>query len=120
MTSTLIFIYNASGGKLSAAMDIAHKVISPGTYKCDLCQLTHGVFKERAAWTAFKQRSSVKMEFYHKDEWSELGGDAYTFPVILKRSGDACTVYMSADEIALQSDIEMLISSIEERLEKEH
>ena len=32
----LIFVYNANSGKLSAALDIAHKIISPSTYQCRL------------------------------------------------------------------------------------
>ena len=119
MSDALIFIYNAAGGKLSTALDIAHKIVSPSTYQCDLCALTHGVFSERSEWTAFKQRSAYHLEFYHKDEWSKNGGEAYTYPVILRRTDGAYTVLMTAAEIASQSDVAMLIDCIEQRLQKE-
>ncbi len=43
----LIFVYNADSGKLNVLFDVGHKIVSPGTYKCDLCTLTHGTFTER-------------------------------------------------------------------------
>ena len=116
MSDALVFIYNAAGGRLSAALDIAHKAISPGTYNCDLCKLTHGLLKERRAWTAFREQFALQMEFFHKDKWSEGGGTEYTYPVILRRRGEHCEVFMTADEIALQSNVAMLISTIEKRL----
>jgi hypothetical protein len=46
----LIFVYNADSGGLNTLFDIAHKVVSPETYSCSLCMLTHGVLSERTAW----------------------------------------------------------------------
>ncbi len=55
----LIFVYNANAGKLSAALDIAHKIISPSTYQCNLCSLTHGTFTERDVWKKFSEESDT-------------------------------------------------------------
>ena len=40
----LIFVYNASATKAGCLLASANKFFSPNTYKCDLCNLTFGVF----------------------------------------------------------------------------
>ncbi|NJM95354.1 MAG: GTPase, partial [Acaryochloridaceae cyanobacterium CSU_5_19] len=40
----LIFVYNANSGGINTALDIAHKLLSPSTYRCNLCRLTHDTF----------------------------------------------------------------------------
>ena len=42
----LIFVYNAGSGKLNALFDMAHKIVSPTTYECSLCALTHDAFQD--------------------------------------------------------------------------
>ena len=64
----LIFVYNANSGLLNTLRDIGHKTISPQTYQCNLCDLTHGLLKERKQWREFKETATVEMEFLHKDE----------------------------------------------------
>jgi len=51
--SKLIFVYNANSGAINALLDSAHKIISPQTYDCKLCELTYGVFKEDEEWLRF-------------------------------------------------------------------
>ena len=46
MVSKLLFVYNVNSGKLNILFGIVHKIISPSTYTCELCSLTHGVFSE--------------------------------------------------------------------------
>ena len=68
-------------------LDIAHKIIKPETYACDLCALTHGSFREKQIWKDFKNRYPVPMEFYHKDEFLKAYNSKwlppYEFPIIL-------------------------------------
>ncbi len=47
---TLICIYNADGGVLNAARDMAHKILAPATYPCSLCALTYGAFTMQSEW----------------------------------------------------------------------
>lgn len=65
----LIFVYNADSGYFNVAADIAHKIFSPSTYPCSLCDLTYGIFKIRPEWDEFVQQSPVPFEFLHKDEF---------------------------------------------------
>ncbi|MDI1324380.1 MAG: hypothetical protein PSV36_16650 [Algoriphagus sp.] len=65
----IYFIYNANSGKLYAYLDMLHKVLSPKTYPCQLCDITYGVTKIRPEWKDFREKSKLNMIFLHKDEW---------------------------------------------------
>ncbi len=41
--NSLLFVYNADSGLVAGLFDSAHKLLSPSTYQCQLCTLTHGV-----------------------------------------------------------------------------
>ena len=112
----LLFVYNAKSGKTRAALDIAHKIISPSTYSCDLCSLTHGIFNEKRAWVDFMKRVDVEMTFYHIDEFEEKYGSKFDYPIILREEGEALEPFMDKDEITEIEDVEGLIQLIEKRL----
>ena len=44
-------------------------MISPGSYPCALCALTHGAFSERGAWKGFRERHPGRLEILHRDEF---------------------------------------------------
>jgi hypothetical protein len=69
MIQKLIFVYNADSGYWNMWLDIAHKVFSPDTYPCSLCDLTYGVMKIEPEWDTFVQNAPVPFEFLHKDEY---------------------------------------------------
>lgn len=111
----LIFVYNASGGQLKALFDIGHKIISPATYDCSLCKLTHGAFSEREAWRKFREDSGVEMEFFHKDEFERECEMKYDYPVALAL-GASTTVLLDKNAIDDISDVETLIELIKQKL----
>ena len=113
----LLFVYNARSGKTRAAIDIAHKIISPSTYSCDLCSLTHGIFSEKIAWKEFVEKTDVEMTFYHIDEFEERYGSRFDYPLILRAEGETLEPFMDKDEIAGIEDVEGLIKLIRKRLE---
>lgn len=65
----LIFVYNADSGLFNTVSDIAHKVLSPKTYSCNLCALTHGHFKIKQDWVEFLEQIDTELEFLHRDEF---------------------------------------------------
>ncbi|VAW72790.1 hypothetical protein MNBD_GAMMA13-719 [hydrothermal vent metagenome] len=79
----LQFIYNAHSGKVNALFDIAHKLISPGTYSCDLCQITHETFSENAEFSALKAQHPI--ELFHIDEYEAHYPAEEHYPVIIVR-----------------------------------
>lgn len=81
----IIFVYNANSGLVNSVLDIGHKIISPDTYKCNLCYLTYGIVTEREEWKNFRQSSTDELEFLHKDEFEQKYQEQREYPVILRK-----------------------------------
>jgi hypothetical protein len=83
----LIFVYNADSGFKNLMIDAAHKIFSPKTYPCKLCDLTYGKLGERKAWKKFRQQANAEMKFLHADEFEHLYKSkfrpAFQLPVVL-------------------------------------
>lgn len=111
-TPALVFVYNADSGLFNTLTDIAHKIFSPETYQCHLCELSHGHFTMREEWSAFIQELHLEGEFLHKDEFiKQYGNRDQEFPAIFFRRGphlDLCidaSVINSCDSIDELKDI---------------
>ena len=111
----LIFVYNANSGKLNTLFDIAHKLLSPGTYQCDLCSLTHGALSEKQTWKEFREKTGLEMEFLHKDEFEKLYDNSFDYPVVLKQSDNTIDLFLNADEISQVKSVDGLIELIEQQ-----
>jgi len=110
----LIFVYNADSGKLNALLDVGHKIVSPDTYKCNLCTLTYGTFAERSAWKEFRESASLNLMFLHKDEFERQFEKKFPYPIVLRR-GQTLEVFISTEELNAMSSPEELIELITER-----
>ena len=109
----LLFIYNANSGSLNALLDASHKLISPSTYKCNLCALTHDIFSENIIWKNFRTESHLDMEFYHKDEFEKLFPSInLIYPTVLKLEESQVTTILSPDVLNELSTVEELIDRI--------
>jgi len=111
----IIFLYNAHQGKLNAAFDTIHKFVSPGTYQCQLCAMTHGSFGMKKDWKAFIDSLGVEVEFLHHDEIAKrLGKMELALPAILSvRGGQEVSVLVSAEEMdSMKNDPEQLKEAI--------
>ena len=109
----LLFIYNARSGKLNAFFDSVHKIMSPSTYSCRLCTLTHDAFQERSLWKDFRENSGIEMLFFHRDEFLQKYGEVleskFSYPVILKETEETLEVFMTKEELnALSSETELI------------
>lgn len=79
----LIFVYNADSGLFNSVSDIAHKILSPRTYNCNLCALTHGHFKIKKEWVDFLEEIDAELEFLHRDEFvKKYNINSYRLPAI--------------------------------------
>ncbi len=67
--SGLVFVYNADRGFFNLMADISHKVLSPSTYPCNLCLLTHSAFSMRKEWRDFLAKIKPPLTFLHRDEF---------------------------------------------------
>ena len=107
----LIFVYNANSGMINVIKDIGHKIMSPETYDCFLCSLTHGTFKEDPKWKSFRESSSIDMEFLHRDEFEQKYGMKHTYPVILKQDSQV-EVVLSREQLGELTSLDDLILTI--------
>ena len=114
---TIIFVYNARSGIVNAVLDTAHKILTPATYSCRLCDITYGLTGEKKLWKQFRQRSSMPMKFLHKDQFlAEYKGkwlEKYTFPIVLAETSDTLEVLISTMSLNTMKNTEELIESIE-------
>ena len=117
MIQKIIFIYNADQGKLNAAFDSIHKFVSPGTYQCQLCAMTHGSFGMKKDWKAFIESLGVEIDFLHRDDVGEILGDTVpVLPVVMGIDEEkAMKVLVSAEEMKnMGNDPEKLKAAIRE------
>lgn len=112
MKNKIIVVYNADSGAGNTLMDIAHKAISPSTYSCALCQLTHGIFSAKSEWETFLNESEMQVEVMHKDEFELKYSKQLKYPVIL--DGDSLKVILTPEEIGKISSTEELINKLNE------
>ncbi|WP_301752062.1 hypothetical protein [uncultured Erythrobacter sp.] len=114
-TTTLIFVYNAKSGLISAFGDMVHKIVSPATYPCSLCALTYGAFSMRAEWRRFLDGTGLPTRFLYRDEFrNQPDARDLALPVILL--GGQAPVLVSAAELNALPDLPALIALVEARL----
>ena len=109
----LVFVYNADSGLFNTLTDIAHKLLSPSTYECNLCNLTHGYFAAREEWTTFLHDLDADIEFLHRDEYVDRYPDAQVdFPAIFVNSQDELKLWIDKSVINTMSSADELMEMI--------
>ncbi len=108
----LVFVYNAKTDVISAVTDYAHKVLSPSTYKCDLCQLTYHNLGQRKAWKAFKKSSNAKMEFWYIRQFEQEFKFSADYPVIFERKNGKLEIVLDKDQLSAFKDVDELIGAL--------
>lgn len=109
----LIFVYNADSGLFNTVTDIAHKLLSPKTYECNLCSITHNIFSIKENWVKFLEELDAECEFLHKDEFLKKYPDKMVaFPVIFKMQNDQPVLWIDADSINEMKSVDDLKSLI--------
>lgn len=115
----LIFVYNADSGRKNALMDAIHKVLSPQTYNCNLCDITYGVFAENTTWKKFRKSVDIPMEFLHRDEFlkqfASKFGAKFNFPIVLLEVNSDFELFISTEEMDQLKTIEELIALVKSR-----
>ena len=115
----LVFVYNADSGLFNVITDIAHKVLSPGTYSCQLCNLTHDYFKVKKDWTDFLSGVDAELEFLHRDELRDKYRlEGISLPAVLIRQNGQLHTWLATEEINTCPSIEALKALIKDRLQQ--
>lgn len=115
----LIFIYNANSGKRNAVLDSMHKILSPSTFDCNLCDITFGVFNENSQWKEFRSTYPIEMEFLHKDEFEKDYASKYrhryTYPIVLGDVSGELQILVNTEELNKLTQAAELINLVEAR-----
>ena len=99
-TPTLIFVYNADSGLVNTLLDIGHKLVSPKTYACNLCAITHSTFSMRDEWKHFVDELKQPIEFLHRDELARLYGiHGVALPAVFRKTDGGLEMWISHEEI---------------------
>ena len=116
----IVFVYNANSGARNAIMDSMHKVFSPNTYDCKLCDITFGVVSENRTWKKYRENSSHKMNFLHKDEFAKQYaskfGYKFEFPIALIEGENGLEVLISTKEMNSLKTSHGLIRLLKDRI----
>jgi len=113
----LIFVYNANSGLFNTVSDIAHKITSPETYQCDLCQLTHGYFKIKSKWQAYLKHTGDQFVFLHKDEFTQQYPMQNTdLPAVFIEQETGLQLYLSKQRIESLQSLDELIALLNDQL----
>ena len=117
MKPTLVFVYNADSGLFNTVTDIAHKILSPQTYSCNLCAITHSYFSVKQQWTDFLEEQDVNCEFLHRDEFiQKYQIKDENLPAIFLKLQDNLSPWLTAQEINDCKDLNALKQLMLEKL----
>ncbi|WP_101447523.1 GTPase [Aquimarina sp. MAR_2010_214] len=120
MKKTLFFVYNAKSDIWNKYLDIFHKTMSPTTYSCDLCSLTHGNFSEKKVWKDFRENSDHEFVFMYKDEFlgtiSSLERKNLIFPIIFQKHGENIDLLFDSEKLSSLNSVEELIESLKKKI----
>ncbi len=112
---TLIFVYNADSGFVNTLLDIGHKIVSPQTYACNLCAITHSTFSMRDEWKNFVAGLGVPIEFLHRDELEkQYGMRDMGLPAVFRKKNGTLQAWITREEInrcRSLEDLERLIGA---------
>jgi hypothetical protein len=112
----IIFVYNANSDLFSTVSDFAHKILSPSTYRCQLCALTYDSFSMKQEWKSFVQKLPVKTIFLHKDEFEKQYSMQSALPAVFASSGGAIKEMITTQEIEECPSIEKLKNLVSEKV----
>ena len=112
----LVFVYNADSGVFNTLTDIAHKIMSPDTYECNLCNLTHGYFKARDEWVGFLRDLDVEIEFLHRDEYIKKYKTKADYPAVFIKGDKELKLWIDKSTINGMASTEELMQMIRTEL----
>ena len=116
----LLFVYNADAGWLNAAWDSAHKLVSPKTYRCSLCAVTHHPLGMKKRWSAFINGLDVEVEFAHRDEAEkQFAVNAPVWPAVLRVDGGQAEVWLTAEQLHSAQTLDQLATLIRNKLDED-
>lgn len=116
---SLVFIWNADAGMFNAVRDSLHKWISPETYSCRLCQLTHGLSSAHRAWRNFLKEFERPAYFYYRDTFKKTGIAVpfpISYPLILELHQGQWRAFLTSGDLEEITTLEALIECMKTKI----
>jgi len=113
--STLIFVYRAERGIFNSLSHTMHRVFSPATYECRLCQITFSAVGMLHPWKEFLESRPEAKLFYHRKEFTaDYPQVTSEPPLILKADPDSLSpeILFGCQEIENCADVDELIDQL--------
>lgn len=115
MATRLLFVYNADSGIGNAVIDALHKVISPGTYSCDLCKITYGITSMKGKWKAFLTHLELETVFVYRDQWQVEFKRSDKLPAIFIHEEESITQLLFPEDFR-KMELDELIVRLQQKL----
>ena len=118
--ATLILAYRAERGVFNTITHTMHRVFSPATYECRLCQFTFSAVGMLRPWKSFLESRPEAKIFYHRREFEEDFPEITAeLPLILKMEpGDSLPrILMDRHDIESCEDVDELMHRLEQALD---
>jgi hypothetical protein len=113
----LLLVYNAENGVFNALADTLHKVFSPATYQCTLCQYTHGLTGMVLPWKNFLDSLGLPSRFLYRSEFREqFPAFNEPLPLILLEYPDRLVGLLDAQTIHRTGGVDELMHVVANRL----
>jgi hypothetical protein len=117
----VVFVYNGESGLFNAIGDMSRKILSPETYQCNLCALTHSTLGMRKGWKQFLETLRRPLEFLHADELGKnYGVSGVALPAVFVKEGGGLRLRIEASEINECRAIDDLERLVKKRVVEEH
>jgi len=114
----ILFVYNANSGLFNAITDYVHRQISPSTYSCNLCLITHDNWDRNQRWSTYIDSLPIKVGFMYKNtvnQYKELGIEV-KLPMAFLINENKASVFITTKEINSCNDEITLIDLFNTKL----
>lgn len=110
---SLIGVYDADG---SLAGEVRYWLgARVGRAHCSLCDITHGLFREKSEWRDCRETLGVSFTTFHRDDApiDVLTAADHRLPVVVVRTPNELTVLLGPDDLeGLGGDVERFHSAL--------
>lgn len=93
-----------------------------GRAHCALCDLTHGMFRERSDWQSCRAELPAPFETYHRDDQPERvrAAAAGALPVVVAETSRGARVLLGPEQLdELDGSVDRFVAALLEAIERE-
>jgi hypothetical protein len=116
----IIFVYDAKNNLFNMLTDYVHKAVSPSTYQCNLCKLTHNNFGMKKEWKEIINKINYKKSFLYKEDFVKAYPDhpALTAPAVYVEEKGKLQELVTATELNSYQSLDELWQGLSTKLNK--